>query len=177
MGRRLFPPLRQRGHNKEMPRRQPPGDHRAGGHGRRVADNLEVKEVWVGDGERRKRYVLCFNPQEAERQRQHGAGGAGRGRCRAVVAGQARGRSFEGSMSANDLAPLRSLSQPRWARRPKMDAAKVKAAEKFDGRFVVGTNDGTLSEEDVALANWAGAMIESYFRRMQHTGLEVRPIR
>ena len=26
-----------------------------------VADNLQVKEVWVGDGERRKRYVLCLN--------------------------------------------------------------------------------------------------------------------
>src|SRR5208337_3287155 len=40
---------------------------------RRVAENLEVKEVWVGDGERRKRYVLCFNPAEAERQRLHRA--------------------------------------------------------------------------------------------------------
>jgi len=36
-----------------------------------VADNLQVKEVVVGDGERRRRYVLCLNPQEAERQRRH----------------------------------------------------------------------------------------------------------
>src|SRR5664279_1566447 len=43
------------------------------GRYRRVADNLEVKEVWVGEGERRKRYVLCFNPAEAERQRLHRA--------------------------------------------------------------------------------------------------------
>ena len=35
------------------------------GRYRQVADNLQVKEVWVGDGERRKRYVLCFNPQES----------------------------------------------------------------------------------------------------------------
>src|SRR5208282_6603271 len=41
------------------------------GRFKQVADNLQVKEVWVGDGERRKRYVLCFNPEEAERQRQH----------------------------------------------------------------------------------------------------------
>ena len=41
------------------------------GRYRQVAENLQVKEVWVGDGERRKRYVLCFNPAEAERQRQH----------------------------------------------------------------------------------------------------------
>src|SRR6202167_2456617 len=36
---------------------------------KQVSDNLQVKEVWVGDGERRKRYVLCLNPQEAERER------------------------------------------------------------------------------------------------------------
>jgi len=43
------------------------------GRYRQVADNLQVKEIWVGEGERRKRYVLCFNPIEAERQRQHRA--------------------------------------------------------------------------------------------------------
>ncbi len=34
-------------------------------------DNLHAKEVIVGDGERRKRYILCYNPKEAERQRKH----------------------------------------------------------------------------------------------------------
>ena len=32
-----------------------------------VAGNLEVKEVVVGDGERRQRFVLCLNPEAAER--------------------------------------------------------------------------------------------------------------
>lgn len=36
-----------------------------------VRDNLRVKEVLVGDGERRQRYVVCHNPEEAERQRHH----------------------------------------------------------------------------------------------------------
>ena len=35
------------------------------GRYRKVADNLQVKEVWVGTGERRRRYVVCFNPEEA----------------------------------------------------------------------------------------------------------------
>ena len=30
-------------------------------------DNLHAKEVIVGDGERRKRYILCYNPKEAKR--------------------------------------------------------------------------------------------------------------
>lgn len=38
-----------------------------------LAENLQVKEVIVGEGERRRRYVLCYNPQEAERQRSHRA--------------------------------------------------------------------------------------------------------
>ena len=38
-----------------------------------VAENLQVKEVIVGEGERQRRYALCYNPQEAERQRSHRA--------------------------------------------------------------------------------------------------------
>jgi hypothetical protein len=34
-------------------------------------DNLQAKEVIVGDGERRTRYILCFNPKEARRQLKH----------------------------------------------------------------------------------------------------------
>ena len=34
-------------------------------------DNLQAKEVIVGDGERRKRYILCYNPKEADRQKNH----------------------------------------------------------------------------------------------------------
>nr|WP_321467628.1 IS1634 family transposase [uncultured Desulfobulbus sp.] len=34
-------------------------------------DSLQAKEVVIGDGERRRRYILCFNPKEAERQRIH----------------------------------------------------------------------------------------------------------
>jgi len=30
-----------------------------------IKDNLHAKEVIVGDGERRRRYILCYNPKEA----------------------------------------------------------------------------------------------------------------
>ena len=36
-----------------------------------VAENLRVKEVVLGDGERRTRYVVCFNAQEAQRHKAH----------------------------------------------------------------------------------------------------------
>ena len=41
------------------------------GRYRKVAENLRVKEVTVGKGERRRRYALCFNPEEAKRQKGH----------------------------------------------------------------------------------------------------------
>ena len=41
------------------------------GRYRKVAENLRVKEVTVGEGERRRRYAVCFNPQEAQRQKRH----------------------------------------------------------------------------------------------------------
>ncbi len=31
-----------------------------------IKDNLHAKEVIIGDGEMRKRYILCFNPKEAK---------------------------------------------------------------------------------------------------------------
>ena len=37
----------------------------------KITDNLHAKEVIIGDGERHRRYILCFNPKEAERQRIH----------------------------------------------------------------------------------------------------------
>jgi len=42
------------------------------GRYQKVSDNLHVKEVVVGgDGVRRRRYLLCYNPKEARRQRKH----------------------------------------------------------------------------------------------------------
>jgi hypothetical protein len=35
-----------------------------------AAGNLRVKEVYVGNGERRQRFVVCHNPEAAERDRQ-----------------------------------------------------------------------------------------------------------
>ena len=146
------------------------------GRYRKVADNLEVKEVWVGEGERRKRYVLCFNPAEADRQRAH--------RAQVLAELSAELNLLRERKADHPKAACELLASRRYGRylttdytgRPRLDAAKVKAAEKFDGKWVVITNDETLTAEDVALAYKGGAIIESCFRRMKQTGLEVRPM-
>jgi transposase len=141
-----------------------------------VADNLQVKEVVVGDGERRKRYVLCLNPEEAERERAH------REQVLQELCAELnllREREADHPKAACDL-----LASRRYGRylttdttgRPRLDVAKVKAAAKFDGKFVVITNDDTLSAADIALGYKGGWIIGSCFRRMKQTGLEVRPM-
>src|SRR3978361_17073 len=118
------------------------------GRYREVAGNLQVKEVWVGDGERRKRYVLCLNPLEAERQRQH--------RRQVLVEIDAELTALDKREDDHPKAACTLMASKRYGRyfstdrqgRPKLDPAKVKAAEKFDGKFVVITNDETLSRSE-----------------------------
>jgi DDE family transposase len=146
------------------------------GRYKQVADNLQVKEVWVGDGERRKRYVLCLNPQETERERER--------RQQLLAELDAELALLEQREEDHPKAACALMASRRygrylsadWPGRPKLDAAKVKAAEKFDGKFVVITNDDTLSAEDIALGYKGAWIIESCFRRMKQTGLEVRPM-
>jgi hypothetical protein len=141
-----------------------------------VADNLHVKEVVVGEGERRRRYVLCLNPEEAERERHH--------REQVVVELDAELSLLREREADHPKAACTLLASRRYGRylttnylgRPRLDAVKIKAAEKFDGKFVVITNDDTLSAEDVALGYKGAWIIESCFRRMKQTGLEVRPM-
>ena len=148
-----------------------------------VADNLQIKEVIVGEGERCRRYVLCLNPQEAERQRRH----------RDAVLDELAGELDRLAARETDhpKAACTLFASRRYGRylatdylgRPRLDPAKVKAAEKFKpapakagGKFVVITNDDTLSAEDVALGYKGAWIIESCFRRLKQTGLELRPM-
>ena len=141
-----------------------------------VADNLQVKEVVVGEGERRKRYVLCLNPQEAERERAH------REQVLTELCAELnllREREADHPKAACELLASRRYGRyltTDYTGRPRLDAAKIKAAAKFDGKFVVITNDDTLSAADIALGYKGGWIIESCFRRMKQTGLQVRPM-
>jgi len=145
------------------------------GRYRVVAENLEVKEVVVGDGERRARYVVCFNPQEAQRQKVH--------REQVVHEIEAELHSLrylpeEGHTKR--VCALRSSS--RYGRYLKdtaaglvLDRQALQAAERLDGKFVVHGNDDTLSPEDMALGYKQLQRVEQAWRDMK-SGLELRPV-
>ena len=102
--------------------------------------------------QRRRRYVVCYNPKEAARQRKH----------RAQVLEELKGelarlrQSHDGAHSKRGCALRASRRYGRYVRvtrtgRALIDASAVKATERLDGKFVVHSNDDTLSATDMAL--------------------------
>jgi hypothetical protein len=146
------------------------------GRYRRIAANLEVKEVWIGQGERRRRYIVCHNPEEAAHQRRH--------RAEVLEALQADLALLTEREADHPRAACHLLASRRFGRylttdaagRVGLDPAKVRAAERLDGKFVVTTNDDSLSAEDAALGYKGAWVIENCFRKLKTTGLEVRPV-
>lgn len=146
------------------------------GRYQQVAENLQVKEVVVGQGERRRRYVVCHNPQEAERQQKH--------REQVLTELTAEIESLRASNEAGHSKRVCALrASGRYGRylrltktgKPMIDAAKVKAAERLDGKFVVHSNDDTLSAEDMALGYKQLQRVEEAWRRLK-SGLKMRPV-
>jgi transposase len=141
-----------------------------------VADNLRVKEVIVGDGERRRRYVVCHNPREEQRQREH------RARIvRTLEAELASLRQTEGECHSKRACELRTSERfGRYLRttvggRLELDHSAVKAAARYDGKWVVTSNDDTLTAEDLALGYKQLMRVEQCWRQLK-SGLRLRPV-
>lgn len=141
-----------------------------------VAQNLQVKEVVVGQGERRRRYVVCHNPLEAERQRRH------REQVLIELAAEIESLREQGAGGhSKRVCALRASGRyGRYVRltktgKPVIDAAKVNAAERLEGKFVVHSNDDTLSAEDMALGYKQLQRVEQAWRRLK-SGLRMRPV-
>jgi transposase len=146
------------------------------GRFREVAENLRIKEVFVGDGERRRRYIVCHNPDEETRQRKH--------RESVLVELAAE---LEALSSCDQHAHTQRESELRASRRfgkylrltkggrLENDRAKVTAEARLDGKFVVHSNDDTLTAEDVALGYKQLMRVEQAWRTLK-TGLEMRPV-
>jgi hypothetical protein len=141
-----------------------------------VAANLQVKEVVVGEGERRRRYVVCHNPQEAERQRRHREQV-----LRELGAELASLRDDQGAGHSKRVCTLRASGRyGRYLRltrtgQPAIDAAAAKAAARLDGKFIVHSNDDTLSAEDMALGYKQLQRVEEAWRSLK-SGLKLRPV-
>jgi hypothetical protein len=145
------------------------------GRYRTVAENLEVKEVTVGEGERRRRYAVCFNPQEAKRQRSHREE-----IVRELEAERASLPEAAGEHHSKRVCALRTSK--RYGRLRKetkhglsIDRQALAELERYDGKFVVHSNDDSLSAEDMALGYKQQQRVEEAWRTMK-SGLKLRPV-
>ena len=139
------------------------------------ADNLQAKEVIVGDGERRIRYILCYNPKEAERQKRH---------REEIVESLVRELGRHKNMSAANQWAIELLASKRYKRylsinkagNLRLDKAKVRNVEKYDGKWVIETNDDTISLEDAARGYKGLMVIERCFRSLKRTQIKMTPM-
>ena len=140
-----------------------------------ISDNLHAKEVIVGDGERRRRYILCYNPYEAEKQRNH----------RYVV--------IEQLTEIMKQHPCHKITQHwamglmasgRYKKYLKVDTEDciaidydaINEAGKYDGKWVVITNDDTITIEDAACGYKSLMVIERCFRTLKRTQIKMEPM-
>jgi len=144
------------------------------GRYRTVAGNLRVKEVVVDDGAMRDRFVICHNPDAAERDRM--VRDQLLARLTEAIADTDRLATDERAAVAARLpAGLRRLLRTTGAGKLRIDRAAVAAEAKLDGKFLLRTSDPTLSAEDVALGYKQLLEVERGWRDMKST-LELRPI-
>jgi hypothetical protein len=141
-----------------------------------VAENLRVKEVVVGEGERRRRYVVCHNPEEAARQRKHREAvlqelEAELGSLR-HSAGEPHTKRLCQLRSSRRYGPYLRLTKTG---KPRIDRTAIRQREHLDGKFVVHSNDDTLSTEDMALGYKQLQRVEEAWRTLK-SGLRVRPV-
>ena len=140
-----------------------------------LRDNLHVKEVIVGDGERRRRYILCYNPKEAKRQKKH---------RRHIVALLEKELDRHPDKSATAQWAIELLASKRYKRyltiskskRIRIDRGKIREASKYDGKWVIETNDDTISVEDAACGYKALMIIERCFRSLKSTQIKLTPM-
>jgi hypothetical protein len=102
-----------------------------------IAENLEVKEVTIGEGARARRYAVCFNPQEAARQKAHREQ-----LLTELEAELASLRPLPGEAHTKRVCALRSSARyGRYLKQTRaglaIDRKAVTAAERLDGKFVV----------------------------------------
>jgi transposase len=145
------------------------------GRYRCIEENLLAKEVVVGDGERRRRYIVCFNPKEAERQAQHRA---------EVLADLQAELARHPDRRATAKWAMELLTSGRYRRYLKvteggevrLDTEALRQAPRLDGKWVLITNDDTLSVEDAAVAYKSLLVIERCFRSLKRGQIHLGPM-
>jgi hypothetical protein len=138
-----------------------------------VKDSMQVKEVSIGTGDR---FVLCFNPAQAERD----------AIIRAKLVAQLEEVIADSDkLSATERARIEgTLSGKPGLRRflrttpgglLRTDKQKIKTEANLDGKYLLRCSDPSLSAEDIALGYKQLLEVERGWRDMKQI-LDLRPV-
>nr|WP_093884983.1 IS1634 family transposase [Syntrophus gentianae] len=141
-----------------------------------VRENLEIKEVTIGDGDKRRRFILVHNPEEAKKDQ------ATRERTLKKIeealksikeqTGQCHKRNVCALLSHRTMG---RYLRPLKTGRIKIDKGKIKEEAHLDGKYIISTSDDTLSPVDVALGYKQLMEVERAFRTLKTT-LDLMPV-
>ena len=145
------------------------------GRFRKIAENLRAKEVVVGDGVRKRRYILCLNPEEARRQAHH---------RRQVLVEIKEELSKHKEKKATAKWAVQLMASGRYGKYLKVgtednvviDQEKIRKAKRMDGKWVLITNDDSISVEDAAKGYKGLLVIEQCFRSLKTTRIKMQPV-
>jgi DDE family transposase len=145
------------------------------GRYRVVEEGLEVKQVWVGEGETRRRFVVARNHDEARRDKHR------REHALARLAEELEALDRKQG-EARTLAEAELLTHPTLKRyltrrhgRLVIDRAKAKDEEHLDGKFLISSSDDDLTPAEMALYYKQLKEVERGWRDQKHI-LDLRPI-
>ena len=139
-----------------------------------VRDNLQVKEVNMGDDG--DRFIICHNPDQAGRD------AAIRARLVAqleelidgsdALTAAERGK-IEGSLAGRP--GLKRFLRVTPSGLLRIDKARIKAEENLDGKYLLRTSDPHLTTEDIALGYKQLLEVERGWRDMKQV-IDLRPV-
>ena len=139
-----------------------------------VKDNLQVKEVRLGDDS--DRFIICFNPDQAERD------AAIRARLVAqleeLIVGTDQLTAAERAKLEGTLAGkpgLKRFLRVTPAGLLRVDKAKIKTEENLDGKYLLRSSDPDLTAEDIALGYKQLLEVERGWRDMKQV-IDLRPV-
>ncbi len=140
-----------------------------------IKDNLRAKEVVIGEGMRRRRYILCLNPKEAKKNRKH------RGQLVAMLENELAKHKNHDATAKWAIGLLASRRYGRYLTISKtgeirIDRAKIREAGRYDGKWVLQTNDDSISLEDAANGYKSLMVIERCFRSLKRTRIKLTPM-
>jgi transposase len=147
-----------------------------GGRFKVLKDNLHIKEVFVGEGSGRRRFIIAYNPEQAEHDKHI--------RKRTLERIEKELKALDKQTGKAQLKTKYALmahrSMGRYLKelksgKLKVDKSKVKRDEKLDGKYLLSTSDKSLPAEDVALGYKQLMEVERAFRTLKST-LSLRPV-